>query len=97
MRKGQAKKAQDQLSGGQISSDEALNLMIHGNARFAAGVRSVESFVGSLRLRDLAERGQKPFCAILTCSDSRAPTETIFDRGLGDMFVMRVAGNVLSP
>lgn len=81
----------------QLNSDEALHLMIEGNARFASGVRAVESFVSSLRLRDLAEKGQKPFCVILTCSDSRAPTETIFDRGLGDMFVLRVAGNVLSP
>ncbi|MBL7716835.1 MAG: hypothetical protein JNL01_15320 [Bdellovibrionales bacterium] len=78
------------------NSKEAIQMLIEGNERFAAGVRSVEAFASSLRLKDLAEQGQKPFAAILTCSDSRAPIETLFDRGLGDLFVSRVAGNTLS-
>ncbi|RYZ96373.1 MAG: carbonic anhydrase, partial [Proteobacteria bacterium] len=46
---------------------------------------------------DLATNGQKPFAIVLTCSDSRSPAEIIFDQGLGDLFVIRVAGNVVAP
>jgi carbonic anhydrase len=50
-----------------------------------------------LRMADLAEKGQRPFAIVLTCSDSRSPAEMIFDQGLGDLFVVRVAGNIIAP
>lgn len=68
-----------------------------GNERFANGLRSIEPLVMSMRLHEFAEKGQSPFAVIITCSDSRVPTETIFDRGVGDLFVIRVAGNVITP
>ncbi|MEW6056422.1 MAG: carbonic anhydrase [Bdellovibrionota bacterium] len=79
------------------SSIEALNLLIEGNHRFVNGLRSVESFQTMDRLKELAEKGQSPFAIVLTCSDSRVPTEMVFDQGLGDLFVIRVAGNIVAP
>src|SRR5512136_1304760 len=79
----------------EISAEEALQRLKDGNERFlAGGVRSL----GPPRetLAELA-RGQHPFATILGCSDSRVPPEWIFDAGLGELFVVRVAGNVLSP
>lgn len=81
----------------KLTSGEALNLLIEGNTRFTTGLRSVESLLSVAKMRELVERGQSPFAVILTCSDSRVPTEIIFDRGVGDLFVIRVAGNVTSP
>src|SRR4051812_35718922 len=78
-----------------VSADEALQRLIDGNERFLTGrVRST----GALR-EDLAQlaRGQRPFATILGCSDSRVPPESVFDAGLGELFVVRVAGNVFSP
>lgn len=49
------------------------------------------------RLKTLAKSGQRPFAVVLTCSDSRVPTETIFDQKLGDLYVVRVAGNIVAP
>ncbi len=80
----------------QIDWKESLSKLIQGNMRFRLGLRSVESFASSLRLRELAENGQSPSAIILTCSDSRVPTEILFDKGVGDLFVIRVAGNVIS-
>src|SRR4051812_1729000 len=80
-----------------ISADEAIQRLIEGNGRF---VRSGEAHVPGLRpatLTELAQEGQHPFATILGCSDSRVPPEWIFDAGLGELFVIRVAGNVLSP
>jgi carbonic anhydrase len=75
----------------------ALRLLQEGNKRFVSGVRSVESFLATPeKVRHLAEVGQSPFAAVLGCADSRVPAEIIFDRGLGDLFVPRVAGNVCS-
>jgi carbonic anhydrase len=79
------------------NSAEALRLLIEGNQRFTSGLRSVETEPTIARLRELAEKGQSPFAIVLTCSDSRVPTEMVFDRGLGDLFVVRVAGNVVAP
>jgi carbonic anhydrase len=78
-----------------ISADEALQRLIDGNERFLKG----EAHLPSLSRETLAElaRGQHPFATILGCSDSRVPPEWIFDAGLGELFVVRVAGNVLSP
>jgi carbonic anhydrase len=78
-----------------IPADEALHRLIAGNERFVSGEMS---FAGLEKesLREMAV-GQRPFATILGCSDSRVPPELIFDAGLGDLFVIRVAGNVFSP
>ena len=77
-----------------ITADEALQRLIDGNERFLRG----ESLVAGLSREAMAEmaRGQRPFATILGCSDSRVAPELIFDAGLGELFVIRVAGNVLS-
>lgn len=77
-----------------ISADEALQRLIDGNQRFLRG----EAHLSSLPRETLVElaRGQHPFATVLGCSDSRVPPEWIFDAGLGELFVVRVAGNVLS-
>jgi len=75
----------------------ALRLMQEGNHRFANGLRSIETMLSALRLKDLAEKGQSPFAILVTCSDSRLPAEIVFDRGVGDLFVVRMAGNVVTP
>jgi len=74
----------------------ALERLKEGNRRFASNVRSVESLLSQMRRDQLAD-GQKPFAIVLGCSDSRAPAEIVFDQGLGDLFVIRVAGNVVAP
>jgi carbonic anhydrase len=78
-----------------ISSDRALNELLQGNQRFASQ-KTNKPNQGTFRLREVA-KGQKPFAAILGCADSRVPAEIIFDQGLGDLFVVRVAGNVATP
>lgn len=79
-----------------INPDSALKRLVDGNARFSVGLRSIHSLISGLQLKTLAEKGQKPFAIILACSDSRVPTETIFDCSVGDLYVFRVAGNILS-
>ncbi|MCM0606521.1 MAG: carbonic anhydrase [Xanthomonadaceae bacterium] len=76
---------------------ESFDKLKAGNARFTSGVMSVESLLSQKKMAELAEKGQKPFAIVLTCSDSRSPVEMIFDQGLGDLFVVRVAGNVVAP
>lgn len=78
-----------------ISALEALERLREGNRRFVSGVRSVESLMSQLRRGELVD-GQEPFAVILGCSDSRVPVEMIFDQGLGDLFVIRVAGNIVA-
>jgi carbonic anhydrase len=78
-----------------ISADTALERLVAGNERFRHG-ESRQRGVPRETLAELA-RGQRPFATILGCSDSRVPPEWIFDAGLGELFVIRVAGNVLSP
>lgn len=80
-----------------IAADEALTKLVAGNKRFASGMRSVESLMSSMRMKELAVNGQKPYAIILACSDSRVPAEIVFDCGLGDLFVIRMAGNVVTP
>src|SRR5690625_4106656 len=75
---------------------EALQRLKEGNERFVSGVRSLESLVSQAR-RDELVTVQEPFAVILGCSDSRVPAETVFDQGLGDLFVIRVAGNIVAP
>lgn len=79
-----------------ISASEALKKLKEGNQRFVSGVRSIDTLVSQMQRTDLVE-GQAPFTIILGCSDSRVPAEIIFDQGLGDLFVIRVAGNIVAP
>lgn len=80
-----------------ITPKQAVEKLIEGNHRFISGVRSVEPLLSHLKMAELAKNGQKPFAIVLTCSDSRSPVETIFDQGIGALFVVRVAGNVVAP
>lgn len=73
-----------------------LDRLRAGNQRFVANVRSVEAIVGQIR-RDQLVAAQSPFAVVLSCSDSRVPSEFVFDCGLGDLFVVRVAGNIVAP
>jgi carbonic anhydrase len=79
-----------------LSAREALDKLIEGNKRFASNVRSLDSLLSHTR-RDNATEKQSPFAIILGCSDSRVPAEMVFDQGLGDLFVVRVAGNIVAP
>ena len=80
-----------------ISATEALDRLREGNRRFVDGERaSSDDPGGRARLRELAAK-QNPFAIILGCSDSRVPAEIVFDQGLGDLFVIRVAGNIVAP
>lgn len=77
------------------SADEALARLMAGNQRFLRGEARSAAFRRET-LADLA-KGQRPYATILGCSDSRVPPEWIFDAGLGELFVVRVAGNILAP
>src|SRR6185369_1651418 len=90
--KGQAAGAPAAYRSRAMTSAEALQRLLDGNARFAAGASQQQP--DPTRLRELAE-GQHPFATVLGCSDSRVPPEMVFDQGLGDVFVVRVAGNVV--
>jgi carbonic anhydrase len=83
-------------SGPAVSPDEALQKLMDGNKRY------VENQMTGTKLCDLSTRtslskSQKPYAIVLTCSDSRVPPEIIFDKGLGEIFVIRVAGNIPDP
>ncbi|MGW8270613.1 MAG: carbonic anhydrase, partial [Burkholderiales bacterium] len=75
---------------------DALERLREGNRRFVSGVRSLETLTSQTRRSEFVS-GQNPFAVILGCSDSRVPVELVFDQGLGDLFVIRVAGNVVAP
>ena len=77
-----------------ISADDAWEILMEGNARFVSGDLAPKNFPE--RRTELVS-GQSPFVTVVTCSDSRVPPELIFDQGLGDIFVIRVAGNVMDP
>jgi carbonic anhydrase len=79
-----------------ISAREALARLREGNRRFAADVLSFDALATQARRSELAA-GQEPFAVILGCSDSRVPAEIVFGQGLGDLFVIRVAGNIVAP
>jgi carbonic anhydrase len=79
-----------------VGSADALSRLREGNARFAANVRSPGSLLSAERRAALAV-AQEPFAIVLGCSDSRVPVEIVFDQGPGDLFVIRVAGNVVAP
>jgi carbonic anhydrase len=78
-----------------VSADEALRRLKEGNERFLAGRIHTTSLLQET-LREL-QHSQRPYATILGCSDSRVPPEILFDSGLGELFVIRVAGNVFSP
>ncbi|HWU98425.1 MAG TPA: carbonic anhydrase [Oxalicibacterium sp.] len=77
------------------SAKEALDRLREGNRRFVADKSNAGTSVQERR-REVVD-GQEPFAIILGCSDSRVPAEMVFDQGLGDLFVIRVAGNVVAP
>ena len=79
-----------------IPAPQALDRLREGNRRFAGGIRSLETYLSQLRRSEFVA-GQAPFAVILGCSDSRVPVEIVFDQGLGDLFVIRVAGNIVAP
>jgi carbonic anhydrase len=78
-----------------ITAIEALQRLQEGNKRFVSGVRSIDTLV--MQAPEAFAEGQAPFAIILGCSDSRVPAEIVFDQGLGDLFVIRVAGNIVAP
>jgi carbonic anhydrase len=79
----------------EVSADQALQKLIEGNQRFVLGEARFPT-VCKETLADLA-KGQQPFATILGCSDSRVPPELIFDANFGELFIVRVAGNIISP
>ncbi len=76
-------------------ADETLKKLMDGNQHFVSG-QPAQKDMGSVRRMELV-KGQSPAAVVLSCSDSRVPPELIFDQGLGDIFVIRVAGNVADP
>lgn len=79
-----------------LSSLEALARLREGNRRFVERVVSLDALLSHARRAEQA-LSQQPFAVVLGCSDSRAPAEFVFDQGLGDLFVIRVAGNIAAP
>ncbi len=78
-----------------IPANEALLRLRDGNRRFVSKARAEKSRTQTPHRIDAGE--QEPFAVILGCSDSRVPVEIVFDQGLGDLFVIRVAGNIIAP
>ncbi|WP_229728486.1 carbonic anhydrase [Oxalicibacterium flavum] len=78
------------------TAKQALERLREGNRRFVADIRNPEGTSVLTRRQEVAD-GQEPFAIILGCSDSRVPAEMVFDQGLGDLFVIRVAGNIVAP
>lgn len=79
-----------------ISANDALQRLIDGNQRFAKANKEGAPIKGSAAARQ-TDQEQQPFAIILGCSDARVPAEIVFDQGLGDLFVIRVAGNIVAP
>lgn len=79
-----------------IPWQEALGRLRDGNRRFSSDDMEPSMLTSQAKRRELAQ-GQKPFAIVFGCSDSRVPVEIVFDQGLGDLFVIRVAGNVVAP
>ena len=79
-----------------ISAREALERLQEGNRRFASNNGRGARLLSRSRREELA-RQQEPFAIVLGCSDSRVPAEIVFDQGVGDLFVIRVAGNIVAP
>jgi len=79
-----------------IDAKTAIQRLKEGNQRFVSGIRGNDTELSHDRRSELTS-GQEPFAIILGCSDSRVPAELVFDQGLGDLFVIRVAGNIVAP
>lgn len=79
-----------------ISAREALDRLQQGNRRFVSGETAKAKLQNQERRNELI-LDQRPFAVILGCADSRVPAELVFDQGLGDLFVIRVAGNIVAP
>lgn len=79
-----------------LTAQEALERLKQGNERFVNGKSSIPDLI-SQEHREQLTADQNPFAIILGCSDSRVPAEIVFDQGLGDLFVIRVAGNIVAP
>ena len=77
-----------------MTANEAKKKLIDGNDRFVSGSRA-DTDLSAARRQDLSANGQHPFATIICCSDSRVAPELLFDQGLGDLFVIRTAGNVV--
>ena len=80
-------------SGPSLPADEAMQMLKDGNARYVAS-QPTHSHQGAERRAETVKDGQHPIATIIGCSDSRAPLEVLFDQGVGDIFVIRVAGNI---
>lgn len=95
-RKPQPARANDHSPTSQpVSPDDALNILLEGNKRFAQQKPLYPD--QTLARLQLVAKGQHPFGVIFSCADSRVPSEIIFDQGLGDLFVVRLAGNIVTP
>lgn len=79
-----------------LTAEEALERLKNGNQRFVHGQTNHPKLLTHAERAEMAE-SQEPFAVILGCSDSRVPAEMVFDQGLGDLFVIRVAGNIVAP
>ncbi len=79
-----------------VTADEALAKLLEGNKRYVAGGLTAQGLCTAERRAQLA-KGQKPYAIVLSCSDSRVPPEIVFDKAAGELFVVRVAGNVADP
>ncbi len=86
-------RADEERSG--VTAEKALSVLKEGNAKFVADRPSAKDIRLSRRVELV--KGQHPFAAVVTCSDSRVPPEHIFSQGLGDIFVVRIAGNIAEP
>jgi carbonic anhydrase len=79
-----------------LAARDALQRLLEGNRRFVSGAPRADAATSLARRAGLVA-GQHPFAIVLGCSDSRVPAEIVFDQGLGDLFVIRVAGNIVAP
>ena len=80
-----------------LNSDLIIDDLVSGNKRFMEGKSIKSSALSIQKLKDFSEKEQLPKAIVLCCSDSRAPVEMIFDQDIGDLFVIRVAGNIVAP
>ncbi len=80
-----------------LAAIDALARLQDGNRRFVSDLCNTNSISGRLRPRIELTAAQEPFAIVLGCSDARVPAEIVFDQGLGDLFVIRVAGNIVAP
>lgn len=79
-----------------IPASEALQRLRDGNSRFLSGQSNIDETLSAVKRGQLVD-GQSPHAVVLACSDSRVPVELVFDQGFGDLFVIRVAGNIVAP